>query len=195
MSVLRVSDPAAFARVKADLKRVDVPLRDLNREVQKHGLRVIDGGAAGGDGATERAGPYKVVNGMICHEKDTQSGRVTVPLCNFAARIVSEEVRDDSAERSTVFTIAGTLQGNKPLPPADVPAERLPGHAAESSDGGPVAVSPGLFKIIEQIGLPLPGAVDILNFCGIQKAAQPSLYCRTLPQRRGFFVESAIGKL
>ena len=124
MSVIRASDPAAFARLKAELKQAGVPLRDLNREIQRYAFRVIEGGAAGGDGATERAGPYKLINGTICHEKDTQSGRITVPLCNFDARIIGEEIRDDGAERYTVFTITGTLQGGKPLPTTEVPADR-----------------------------------------------------------------------
>ncbi len=124
LSIMRASDPAAFQRVRDDLKRAGVPMRDLNREIQKYTFRVIQGGAQGGDGATERAGPYRIINGAICHARDTKDGPVTVPLCNFDVRIVGEEIQDDGAERITVFAVEGALQGNKPLPRADVLADR-----------------------------------------------------------------------
>ncbi len=99
-------------------------MRELDREILKQNLRVINSGASDDDRATDRAGPYKVVGNTICHEKKTPDGPVTIPLCNFNTQIIGEEIRDDGAERITVFSIEGTLQDGKLLPKADVPAER-----------------------------------------------------------------------
>ncbi len=124
LAILRQGDPAEYQRVREGLRKAGVSRRDLDREVQRQNLRVINGGAGDRDGATERAGPYKVISNAICHEKKTPDGPVTMPLCNFNVRIVEEEIRDDGAERITIFSIEGLLQGGKPLPKADVPAER-----------------------------------------------------------------------
>ncbi len=126
LSVIRVHDQANFQRLRDNLKNAGVSMRDLNKEVQKYGYRVIQGGAAGGDGATERAGPYKVINRAICYEKDTKEGPVTLPLCNFDVRIIGEEVRDDGAEQVNVFAVEGALQDGRPLPKAEVSADRYP---------------------------------------------------------------------
>lgn len=72
------------------------------------------------------AGPYIADNGAICHNKSTNQGVVTIPLCNFKARIVREETRDDGAERTTVFTIEGTLSDGQALPAVNVSAEKYP---------------------------------------------------------------------
>ena len=137
---IRAHDAALFHRLRDDLKKLGVPMRDFNRELTKHSFRVIEGGAAGGDGATEQAGPYKLINGVICHEKRTQDGPVTLPLCNFDARIVGEEIRDDGAERNTVFEIEGSLQGGRPLPMAEVPADRYAGMNWVTANWGTRAV-------------------------------------------------------
>jgi hypothetical protein len=127
LSTIHAHDQAAYQRLREDLKKSGVAMRDLNREVQKHSFRVIDGGAGGGDGATEIAGPYRVVNGAICHQQNTKDGPVTVPLCNFDVRIIGEEIRDDGAEQIAVFSVEGSLQDHKPLHRADVVAERYSG--------------------------------------------------------------------
>lgn len=75
---------------------------------------------------TTSAGPYRVVNGAICYEKDTREGPVLVPLCNFDARITGEEVRDNGAERRVLFSVAATLQSGTPLPALSVPADQFP---------------------------------------------------------------------
>ena len=140
LSIMRASDPAAFQRLRDDLKRAGIPMRDLGREIQKYSFRVIQGGAQGGDGATERAGPYKIVNGAICHERDTKEGPITVPLANFDVRIVGEEIRDDGAERITVFAVGGALQGGKPLPRAEVLADRYSSMNWVTASWGTAAV-------------------------------------------------------
>lgn len=74
---------------------------------------------------SESAGPYSVVGGAISYERGTRDGPVTVPLCNFDARIVEERERDDGVERSLVFVIRGTLAGGHPLPNAEVGAAQF----------------------------------------------------------------------
>ena len=76
--------------------------------------------------AAERAGPYLVSGGAIKHEKDTQQGPVTVPLCNFVARIIGEEVTDDGAEQQAHFVIEGKLQAGRALPAVRIPTSRFP---------------------------------------------------------------------
>lgn len=75
---------------------------------------------------TTSAGPYRVVNGAMCHEKDTREGPVLVPLCNFDARISGEEVRDNGAERRVLFSVSGSLQSGSPLPAVSVAADQFP---------------------------------------------------------------------
>ena len=74
--------------------------------------------------ATARAGPYTVINGAIHHEKPTPKGPIAIPLCNFDARIVSEEIRDVGAKQTIVISIEGTLQDGTSLPRTEVSAER-----------------------------------------------------------------------
>ena len=103
-------------------------MRDLERELRRASFRVIEGGpaTAATDPAVE-AGPYFVTrDGMIAWRKETRDGSVPIPLCNFTAQIVAEEVLDDGAERRTVLAIEGAMPDGRRLPCARVPAERYP---------------------------------------------------------------------
>ena len=124
----RHATPAAYQRAMRGLKQAGARMRDLDREIRRANLRVIEGGGASpGFEATIEAGPYFVTqDGMIAWRKETREGVVPQPLCNFTARIVAEEVLDDGAEQHTVFVIEGELPGGNRLPPARVPAERYP---------------------------------------------------------------------
>ena len=73
--------------------------------------------------AEAQAGPYRVINGAIHHEKPTPKGPVDIPLCNFDDRIVREEIRDVGAEKIIVISIQGTLHDGTPLPRTEVSAE------------------------------------------------------------------------
>ena len=73
--------------------------------------------------ATAQVGPYRVIDGAIHHEKSTPKGPVAIPLCNFDARIVSEEIRDVGTKQIIVISIEGTLQNGTPLPRTEVSAE------------------------------------------------------------------------
>jgi hypothetical protein len=103
-------------------------MRDLDREIRRANLRVIEGGgASSGFEATVEAGPYFVTrDGMIGWRQETREGVVPQPLCNFTARIVAEEVLDDGAEQRTAFVIEGELAGGHRLPPTRIAAERYP---------------------------------------------------------------------
>jgi hypothetical protein len=128
LAAARRDDPPGYQRTIGQLKQAGVRMHDLEREVRRAGLRVIEGGpmSAPTDSAIE-AGPYFVArDGMIAWRKETRDGSVAIPLCNFTARIVAEEVLDDGAEQRTVFVIEGDLPGRRPLPPRRVPAERYP---------------------------------------------------------------------
>ena len=124
---VRQSDPPAYQRTISKLKHAGVRLRDLERELRRASLRAIEGGPAtpAADGTVE-AGPYFVTrHGMIAWRKETRDGSVSVPLCNFTAQIVAEEVIDDGAERCTILGIEGTMPDGRRLTYARVPAERF----------------------------------------------------------------------
>lgn len=73
----------------------------------------------------ERAGPYLVENGCFSVEKDTRDGPVTMPLCNFTARITEERERDDGVELTRTFVITGGLANGRALPEAEVAAPQF----------------------------------------------------------------------
>ncbi len=75
----------------------------------------------------ENTSPYRVINGALHRDKDTEFGPVPVPLCNFDASIIREEIRDDGAEKTFTFVIEGKLKNGQPLPATEVPAARYPG--------------------------------------------------------------------
>ena len=92
------------------------------------------------DEAEERAGPYLVSGGVICHEKQNHDGPMTVPLCNFTARITEERLRDDGIERTLAFVLEGKLQSGPPLPPAEVSASQFASMGWTVSEWGSRAV-------------------------------------------------------
>jgi hypothetical protein len=138
----RQDDPPAYQRTIRQLKQAGVRLRDLEREVRRASFRVIEGGPA--TAATDpavQAGPYFVTSaGMIAWRKETRDGSVTIPLCNFTAQIVAEEVIDDGAERRTVPVIEGALPDSRRLPAARIPAERFNGMSWVTEAWGTAAV-------------------------------------------------------
>ncbi|MGQ9713063.1 MAG: hypothetical protein ACUVRC_10520 [Desulfotomaculales bacterium] len=69
--------------------------------------------------------PYLVHHGCLAWRKPTRDGEVTVPLCNFAARVVRDVARDDGAEESRYFEIEGRLMDGRLLPRMRVPAEKF----------------------------------------------------------------------
>ena len=120
---LKKSDPAAFAACRATLKG-QVSLNDLDAALKPFLL----------DHARERpptilgeAG-YRIQDGRLCREHSTRDGgSALTPLCDFTACITETVVRDDGAEQTAVFTIAGTLANGRELPPVQVPADDFGG--------------------------------------------------------------------
>ena len=76
------------------------------------------------DDGVKRAGPYLIRDGAIYHERSSRDGKVPVALCNFSARIVSQNERDDGVEKNLTLVLEGTLYG-QPLPPAEVTAAQF----------------------------------------------------------------------
>ena len=112
----------------ADIKSVDFVKKKLQSADRDRFLEMV-GASDPATQAAEAAGGYQVVDGAICRVKGTPDGPVTVPLANFNARIVAEEVRDDGAEVTTIFVIEGFLQDGRPLGRAEVSAAAYPGMA------------------------------------------------------------------
>jgi hypothetical protein len=113
-------------------------MRDLEREVRRASLRVIEGGPATSatDPAVEAGFYFVTRDGMIAWRKETRDGSVPVPLCNFTAQIVAQEVIDDGAERRTVLAIEGAMPNGRRLPCARVSAERFPGMSWVTEEWG-----------------------------------------------------------
>jgi hypothetical protein len=152
---LQRRDTAAWVRVREELRKAGVPLRELEKAIRRAAWKVVRGGQDGPEdggaptaGSTPYrlvAGPYRLVNGAICLEKDQRDplgpgATVSVPLCNFAARIAAEEVHDDGAEQTTILVIEGKLQDGEALPHARIPADRYAGMAWVTANWGARAV-------------------------------------------------------
>ena len=109
-------------------KTVDFTRKKLRGADRERFLKLV-GAPDAATQAAEAAGGYQVVDGAICRVKATPDGPVTVPLANFNAKIIAEEVRDNGAETATIFVIEGFLQDGRPLGRAEVSASSYPGMA------------------------------------------------------------------
>ena len=65
---------------------------------------------------------YCLEAGRICWIKQTENGKVEVPLCNFIARVTEDILKDNGHETSRVFKVTGTLGNGQPLPLIEVAA-------------------------------------------------------------------------
>jgi hypothetical protein len=152
---LQRRDTAAWVRLREELRQAGVPLRELEKAILRTAWKVVhggqddsqDGGAPGSSSEPYRlaAGPYRVVNGTICLQKEQRDPlgpevTVSVPLCNFAARIAAEEVHDDGAEQTTVLVIEGKLQFGELLPRVRISADRYAGMGWVTAHWGARAV-------------------------------------------------------
>jgi hypothetical protein len=128
LAAARSDDPPGYQRTIGRLQQAGVRMRDLEREVRRASLRVIEGGpgTAATDPAIEAGAYFVTRDRMIAWRRETRDGVIPQPLCNFTARIVAEEVLDDGAEQRTTFLIEGTLPEGRRLPTVRVAAERYP---------------------------------------------------------------------
>jgi hypothetical protein len=115
---LKAADPAAFASRRATLKGL-VPLPDLDNALKPF----IRAQARERPPALLAEAGYRIDQGRICRERMTlDGGMALVPLCNFTAQITEVVSRDDGAEQTALFSVAGATAGGRELPPVSVPA-------------------------------------------------------------------------
>jgi hypothetical protein len=87
---------------------------------------------------------YFIKNGYLCRTKYTRDGsEVTIPLCNFSARITEENIIDDGQDSQHLFTVEGKLFDKIPLQKIDIPAEKFPGLTWVSKWGSRCCLEPG----------------------------------------------------
>jgi len=91
---------------------------------------------------------YEVKSGYLCRKKKVKikggEGEVEIPLCNFTARIIEENIIDDGQESQTLFLIEGKLYDKIPLKRTEIPAEKFPGMTWLLSEwGSKVRIEPG----------------------------------------------------
>ena len=65
---------------------------------------------------------YCLQEGRICWIKQTENGKVEVPLCNFIAQVTEDILKDNGHETSRVFKIMGILGSSQHLPLIEVAA-------------------------------------------------------------------------
>ena len=88
--------------------------------------------------------PYFVKKGYLCRKKFSKDGdEVTIPLCNFTARITEENLIDDGQDSQHIFTIEGKLYGKIALPPLEITAEKFSGLSWISKWGSKACLEPG----------------------------------------------------
>jgi hypothetical protein len=122
---LKVTDPAAFAAHRAALKG-QVSVRDLDAALKPF-LREQ---ARNRPPALLSEAGYLVEGGRLCRERGTpDGGTALIALCNFTARITETVTRDDGAEQTALFTLAGSLADGRELPAVSVPAADFAGLA------------------------------------------------------------------
>jgi hypothetical protein len=73
----------------------------------------------------ERGQPYGMADGRIVQNKHSKDGPVSVPLCNFTAKISTEETHDDGIERKKCFVISGKHHSGTEFLPVTVPSDRF----------------------------------------------------------------------
>ncbi len=70
---------------------------------------------------------YCVENGRVCQIKGGRDGALTLPLCNFTARVIEEITKDNGVEVSKFFRILGHDYAGNNLPAIEVSASSFPG--------------------------------------------------------------------
>lgn len=121
-AVLRKYDPAKYEALRAELRKARVRVAELDKQVDEF-LRQAEAGGP----ARHPVPVYEVVDGLTCRVQFNERGEAEyIPLCNFEAKIISEERRDDGLETSISFIIEGRLPNGQPLPTVRVDASSFP---------------------------------------------------------------------
>jgi hypothetical protein len=123
---LALDNAAEYAIARNMLRDFGVRLRDLDAALKP--LRREQLSQRPPSLALESTGMYRVGGGCLCRERSLpDGGTILAPLCNFTAGINEVVTRDDGAESTTFFTLAGTLATGRELPPVQVPAADFAG--------------------------------------------------------------------
>ncbi len=120
LAQLAETNRAEWQCVRAKIKSSDIGLRAVDSAIAPMRQRLRAAAPP-----LQSAGEYKVAGGRIVRVVSTKDGCVESALCNFSARIVSETVTDDGAERSIFLAVEGQLADGAPLPPCEVPADQF----------------------------------------------------------------------
>jgi len=97
-------------------------------------------------------GRYIVENGHFCKVRYGRKGnRFTEPLCNFTAEITADIGRDDGAEVTRQFTIAGRLENSRPLPTIRVDAAKFTGMSWAGEQWGVRAILRAGWRVRDQL--------------------------------------------
>ncbi len=115
LAQLAETDPAGFACRSDQIRNARVHMRELNA-VLKPLRREIRAASP----PLSNVSNYGISGSRIVYLRPTMDGVVEVPLCNFSARIVETNIRDDGTERIAAFVIEGTLVNGRTLPSAIV---------------------------------------------------------------------------
>ena len=83
---------------------------------------------------------YCIESGRICWIKQTNNGSVTVPLCNFTARVTEDILKDDGQESARFFKLLGLLGSGDNLPPVEISASSFNSMNWVASEWGMKAI-------------------------------------------------------
>jgi hypothetical protein len=102
LAKLSVDNCPEFAAIKGALQAHGVSVSDLKRV-----LKPLAHEHQAAKPIVTPPDKYSIVGGCIQRTKETADGPVTIPLCNFNAKIVEQITRDDGADQAVEFAIEG----------------------------------------------------------------------------------------
>jgi len=120
LACLRSLDKPEFERVRRQLQKQKVRVSKLDRDIDDYARRVV-----GSDREQVRPSRYVIDQGHhAVLEPDTG---LPLPLSNFQARIVGDEVHDDGVNQGRFFEIVGSLDTGENLGTVTVDAKEFEG--------------------------------------------------------------------
>ncbi len=120
--IAEIDSPLEREQITKELSSLlGVSKAEISKEIQ-HNRKKEQGSKLPDDAGSGK--PYYIKDNQIFMVKTTKESVEEIPLSNFAAQIIVEEIHDDDAERKTYFTIEGTLSDGNPLPEILVPADQ-----------------------------------------------------------------------
>lgn len=143
LAIEALDDKASYAAHREMLRSNKVKIRDFDRVMGP--LIQEEAKSRQSTLARDDTGGFFVRGGVLAREKMTSDGPLTIPLCNFDARIVDETTRDDGAEVLIVFGIEVTLANGRKIPRFEVPASKFndPSEWLHQNCGSDAIIWPG----------------------------------------------------